>query len=318
MKFRSIIEIFLCITIPFATSGVLSAYADGNDVRFATPQCNHNQLAPAVGELAKCETKIWQHYVEKMLKNYKDDANGGNAFDLQKQCKNHNDILHVNGKQCLVEFSKSCLPNYIETFFSEIHDAQKYNCDCPTPDYSCMPKTDKLQVAFKKLTKSCENDKDCPQSILSFDKQCTSVKRQQELTKAFTPCLTLVSKLWTNITNYIIGAYQNGLTVPLDRITPCETIRKVLDECFEENECFSQREMAMVRNMLAGAYHRGMGSFIQVDNEFGSLSEFVAAHNNLTIKWNEIELQLPTIVNTSDPTTKKWLELADHIVEDYK
>ena len=117
MKFRSIIEIFLCITIPFATSGVLSAYADGNDVRFATPQCNHNQLAPAVGELAKCETKIWQHYVEKMLKNYKDDANGGNAFDLQKQCKNHNDILHVNGKQCLVEFSKSCLPNYIENFF---------------------------------------------------------------------------------------------------------------------------------------------------------------------------------------------------------
>lgn len=50
----------------------------------------------------------------------------------------------------------------------------------------------------------------------------------------------------------------------------------------------------MVRNILAAAYHRGMGTLILVDNELGSLTEYVG-----------------------------WAKLLDHdlfvhIVEDYK
>jgi len=288
---RSIIEIFICVTVPFATSGVLSAYADGNDVRFATPQCNHNQLAPAVGEMAKCETKLWENYVKKMLRNYKDDANGGKASDLQKQCT-HSSILVVLGNECLVEFAKTCLPNYIETFFSEIHNASKLDCDCPPPDYSCMPKRNRLQEAFQNLTKSCQEDKDCPQNLLVFDKQCTIEEKQQELAKAFIPCLQPVFQLYSDIINYIIS--PNSRKVPLDRIKPCETVRKVLDECFVENECFSQREMTMIRNILATAYHRGMGTLILVDNELGSLTEYVA--------WAKLLDH----------------DLFDHIIEDYK
>jgi len=298
MKLRSIIEIFLCITVPFATSGVFSAFSDGNDVRFATPQCNHNQLAPAVGEMTKCETKIWHDYVEKMLRNYKDDANGGKASDPQGNCRKT--ILLVIGNECLVEFSKSCLPNYIEKFFSEIYDASKLEFNCTTSDYNLttptpdlpQSKPTKLQEAFNNLNKSCEKDKDCPQNLLAFDKQCTIEKKQQELAKAFIPCLQPLFQLYSDIFSYIIG--PSSRKVPLDRITPCETIRKVLDECFVENECFSQREMTMVRNILATVYHRGMGTLILVDNELGSLTEYVV--------WAKLLDH----------------DLFDHIVEDYK
>ena len=69
MNLRSIIEIVLPMVVLFVASQI--AQSDGVKGRFATPQCNHDQLAPAIGEMASCETKNWNNYVEKMLKNYK-------------------------------------------------------------------------------------------------------------------------------------------------------------------------------------------------------------------------------------------------------
>ena len=76
--------------------------------------------------------------------------------------------------------------------------------------------------------------------------------------------------------------------------------------------------MDMVRNMAAMGYNRGMKSLLLVDEEFGSITDYVNAHNDLTIKWHDYNFTLPSIINISDPTTKKALDFADHIVQDYK
>ena len=41
------------------------------------------------------------------------------------------------------------------------------------------------------------------------------------------------------------------------------------------------------------------------------------AHNDLTLKWHDYTHTLPEVVDISDPTTKKILDFADHIAQDY-
>merc|ERR1712064_12546 len=70
-------------------------------------------------------------------------------------------------------------------------------------------------------------------------------------------------------------------------------------------------------NIAAMGYNRGMRSLLLVDEEFGSITDYVNAHNDLTIQWHDYNFTLPSMINISDPTTKKALDFADHIVQDY-
>ena len=149
-------------------------------------------------------------------------------------------------------------------------------------------------------------------ALMSYDNQCTEKQMKEELDKAINPCLEEPFKQLANE----IGEYFNG-DGNLDSVLPCNTLRKGFDECFVENTCFPLREMEMVRIMAATIYFRGMDSLVLVEKEFGSLTEFVATHNELTLKWEEIQFTLPTVINISDPTTTKALDLADHIMKDY-
>ena len=54
----------------------------------------------------------------------------------------------------------------------------------------------------------------------------------------------------------------------------CKTLGKVLDECFDENECLSQREMDMTRDIIATIYKIGMELFTMIASPFGSISDF--------------------------------------------
>merc|ERR1719414_2709135 len=60
-----------------------------------------------------------------------------------------------------------------------------------------------------------------------------------------------------------------------------------------------------------------MRSLTLVADEFGNLTEFVASHNDLTLQWYDFNFTLPFIVNVSEPSTKKGLDLADYIIKDY-
>ena len=316
MDLRSTIEIILPVVVLLMTSQI----AGGRKVvgRFATPQCNHNQLATAVGEMSTCETKLFHTLVERMLKNYKDGSNGGTVFDLQMACKITKEIAFDEGGQCPVNFANSCLPDYVAPFIAKVFDALEVNCDCPKPfgDPSCMlidPEVGtKLNAAIGALLVECAKDPKCPSALFTYDNQCDEKQMGEALEKAFNPCL---KDPYEQLANEI-GKYFNG-NGNLDSVLPCNTLRKVLDECFVENTCFSGREMEMVRNMAATIYHRGMDSLVLVEKEFGSLTEFVATHNELTLKWEEIQFTLPTVINISDPTTTKALDLADHIMKDY-
>jgi len=337
MNFRSIIEIALPIVVLLIASQL--AQSDGAKGRLATPQCSHDQLAPAVGEMSVCETGNWCNYVEKMLKNYKDQADGGKTFNLRTACEIHNQVALKEGKECPVNFTESCLPDYFSTPVGEMYDALYFNCDCPnlnlfsndmpdnpllnpttlsvlttqTGDSKCMlidPK--KILSAVGKLNETCNKDPKCPNELFTFDKPCNDTQRGEAMMSSVYPCL--MGQLMP-MNNSIANYFNNGGN--LDNVSPCQTLHKVLDECFQENNCFSQQEMDMVRNMAAMGYNRGMRSLLLVDEKFGSITDYVNAHNDLTIKWHDYNFTLPSMINISDPTTKKALDFADHIVQDY-
>ena len=322
------------------------AQSDGAKGRFATPQCTHDQLALAVGEMSSCETGNWYNYVEKMLKNYKDQADGGKTFNLKTACEIHNQVALKEGKECPVNFTKSCLPDYFSQPVGEIYDAMHFNCDCPTltfdipsfnfdsndipdnpslnpttlsvqttqmGDSKCMlldPKN--ITATVGNLTEGCNKDPKCPNELFTFDKPCNDSQRGEAMMSSVYPCLM---RPFNETKNAIANYFNNGGN--LDNVSPCKTLGKVLDECFQENNCFSQQEMDMVRNVAAMGYNRGMKSLLLVDEEFGSITDYVNAHNDLTIKWHDYNFTLPSMIKISDSTTKKALDFADHIVQDY-
>ena len=324
MNLRSIIEIVLPMVVLFIASQI--AHSDGVKGRFATPQCAHDQLAPAIGEMASCEIENWHNYVEKSLKNFKDQLDGGKTFDLKTECELHNELLLKEGKECPVNFAESCLPDYISQFVGELYDALHLDCNCPNfhkwdngqwsqmGDSNCkILDQQKVNASFAILFEGCAKDKKCPEKLFTFDKKCEGNKRGEEFMSSVVPCL---KENGMPMVIAIMG-YFNGVT-NLDNISPCTTVGKVLDECFKENTCFSQREMELIRNLAATGYNGGMKSLLQVDEEFGSITEYVNAHNDLTLKWHDNTYTLPEVVDISEPTTKKALDFADHIVQDYK
>ena len=305
------IEILLCLFIPLAMSEVISA---GMDNRFATPRCDHDQLAPAVGNMMTCETNIWNKYLKKMLKQFKDVTGGGKPIDLVEGCKLVNE-MRIEAKTCPLNFARLCLPDYIENFVDKIHDAIQFECDCMTTDLECLPGLAKIKGIVQSLLQSCKEDENCPEKLFITDKTCKPVELVGAVKNSL-PCLT---KPFLPFPFEIIK-YFNGFG-SLDKVTVCTAIRKVLDECFNENACYSQREMEMIRNMVATVYHRGMGSLVIVTDEFGTAADFLEPLNDIIMKLLEFLIKievLPNSVTAVISNSKKVLFLYDHIIEDYK
>lgn len=208
MELRSMIEIFFCLLIPLAMSRVIFA---SNENRFVTLKCDHNQLAPAVGKAMTCETEIWNKYLEKMLKQYKDGTKDGRPLDLVKGCSLENEMI-TKGKRYPLDLASSCLPDYIENFVDQIHDAIQLNCDCKTMDSACLLDGKKLNDSFASLVKSCKEDDSCPYKLLTFDKTCKSEERIGQLQKSYTCLATPFLQFQEEIGKYIninfVGRYD--------------------------------------------------------------------------------------------------------------
>ena len=313
MNFRLIVEVFLPLAVLVFTAQV--AKISGNKERFGTEKCNHNQLATAIATVSTCETENWLKYVQNMLKNYKAETSKGKTFNLKTACEITNAIAITEGKECPVNFAKSCLPNYVAPALEAMYDGLILNCSCSLKDRSCTVYDKNITqietLELQKLGEGCQNDPNSPAELFKFDKECTENQREEAMGQLL-PCFKgPFSQYSQAIENY----FNNGGS--LGNVTPCKTMKNVLDQCFVANSCFSQQEMNVIRNSVAMLYHKGMRSLTLVTDEFGNATEFVDSHNDLTLQWYDFNFTLPTIVNVSVPSTKKALDLADHIIEDY-
>ena len=308
-------NILVSVIIVIAASGITPSYGKGIEGRFATPKCDHNDLIQAGSEMFRCQTEAFHQYVENTLKNYEDETNDAMTFDLQQLCKSYNLYALEKMKICHTNFADKCLPDYVSKFVDEIYEASKLKfCNSPTTPFvnGSLEDVEKIQAAFGELLQSCENDPDCPQGFLTSDKQCT-LDEMIFFEGRFSQCLKdPLEKLLV-----AIGTYFNE-DGNLDDISVCKTIGKLLDQCFLENYCYSKREMEVFGAIVVHVYNLGMESLVMVEQEFGSLTDYVESHNDLTLKWNETTIgKLPDLINTADPITKKALDFADHIVDDY-
>lgn len=317
MDFRLIVEVFLPVAVLLIAAQVAKINGS-NSERFGTAKCNHNQLATAIATVSTCETENWLKYVQNMLKNYKDETSSGKTFNLKTACEITNAIAITEGKECPVNFANSCLPNYVAPALEAMYDGLILNCSCTLDmmkDGSCtivdenLLQTETLEV--QKLNETCQKDQSCPGELFEFDKECTEAQRDEAMDQLLPCFMGPFSQYSQAIETY----FNNGGS--LGNVSPCKTMKNVLDQCFVETSCFSQQEMNVIRNLVAMLYHKAMRSWTLVTDEFGNVTNFVDSNNDLTLQWYDFNLTLPTIVDVSDPTTKKVLDLADHIIEDY-
>ena len=277
MEFQYIVNILVCISFLFATSGIPTAIGNVAESRIATSKCTHDQLYSAGGEMLKCDRDHINQYLVSMYEIYE---NGD--FDVQEACKITNEIALDQRKECALDFAGSCLPDYFSDFITNLYDALTLDCNHPTPYFnSTSNHLYELQAVFEKLSENVENDPNFP--FISFDKQCTIMKRHESLGKV-DQC---ISQIISGQSFYAIEDYLrfNDYRI-LDDIKPCQTLSKVLDECFKENECFSQREMGMARDLVATLYKTAMEPLTLITNKFGGLMEFVAFVHNQDIARN--------------------------------
>ena len=276
MEFQSIVNALVCVVFVFATSGIPTAFGHVAGSRGDEWRCNHDQLYAAGGKMFECQNFFIQQYLGVMYENYK---NG--SFDLQEACKIHNVIAFEQSRYCPLKFADACLPDYFSNFINNLYDALTLDCNHPTPYYL----QNKFETAMKELKENCKNYPLCPFGFFNFDKQCSDAERLEAFYKV-TDC-----SFWT----FVFG-------LPSDAIMDfkkgddeiCKTLTYMLDVCFNENECFSQRELGMGRDLVATSYKTIMEPLSMIANEFGSLTEFVEfVNNDVALKWNDHTITLP-------------------------
>jgi len=255
--------------------------------------------------MLKCESKYIQQYMVAMSEIYE---NG--VFDLQEACKVTNEIALDQSKECAVDFAQSCFPDYISDFITKLYDVLTLDCNHPTPYFnSTLIDQNELQAVMKELIENCENDPNCPLGFFSLDKQCSTMERWESLDK-INECENSI------IFGQSFDEIENHFS-----ITNCKTLSKVLDECYKEDDCFSQREMEMARNLVAALYKIGMETLTLITDQwaFGSLVDFVEfLHNDVTLKWNDHTIPyLPISLDPSIPIVRQVLDVLDHAVSDY-
>merc|ERR1712226_938496 len=216
----------------------------------------------------------------------------------------------------------SCLPGWISPWFSRILNALELDCDCPmTESDPCfIIDIQELQQAGQDLANHAESVRlDLPRYLLSyvlFDKPCDFGFMMNTTGAQMVPCMeSEYQGLGQPIYDYIIGNSND-----LSGVSPCTSMRNVLDRCFGENQCVSSREMRLVRDLAATIYKRGMETLIQIEDEFGSLANFVTAHVNSTFKWHQHELHFNNLaqINMSDVYVQRVFGVASHVIQDFK
>lgn len=315
MESQSIIGLLLCIVFLLATSGVSPAFGCKSCVHhcripIATLKCSHIQLYAAVGEAFDCQTKYLEQYVAAMFKIHK---NG--VFDLQEACETHNEIAHGQMSRCSLNFAKSCLPDYFSDFLNKVHDVLIFDCNRSTPYFNSTMIDRKWLELMDVIHELVENFKKDPNGHLGFinlDKQCTN-ERAIQISANISACMEreFFGQSF-NATERYLRLNEDG---ELDDMSVCKTLGKVLDECFDENECFSQREMVMAQDIIASIYKIGIELFTMIAKPFGSLRDFADfVDNDVTLKWNDHTIRDPITV---DPIVREKLDEVDHAIWDF-
>jgi len=308
MEFPSIVNILVSVVFRFATSGIPTAFGNAAESRISIPNCNHDQLYAEGAKMFKCESDHIQQYLVVMSENYK---NG--AFDLQEACKIHNEIGLEQGRNCPLNFVNACLPGYYIDVINNFYDALRLDCNHPTPYFnSTLINQNELQALVSDLKDDCKNEPLCSFRFFKFDKQCPDAERLESIYKVGDCSFwTLVFGLQSDATEKHLSFKKGGKGDP----EFCKTLSYMLDVCFKENECFSQREMGMARDLVAAAYKTVMEPFAMIANEFGSLTDFMEfVNNDVTLKWNDHTITLP---NSFVREVLRYVEELDKYILDY-
>ena len=300
----------------------LSQLANAKHARIATSKCSHRKLSNKMIKMSKCTDRHVNQYSEELFGGYKDNLDeNGKVVDLTMGCRIHNKHFEKT-KECYLDLVDTCLPRWVSPWFSKVLDATELNCDCPlTESDPCfLINVQGLMGAAKDLTDHAESVKlDLGEYLLSyivFDQPCDFSFRLNTTLAQMQPCvISEYEALGQPIYEYIAGR-----SMDLSGVSPCTAMRNILDQCFGENQCVSGQEMRLVRNVVATIYKRVMETLVQIEDEFGSLANFVTSHVNSTFKWHQHEIHFNNLaqINMSDVYVQRAFEVASHVIADYK
>ena len=158
-------------------------------------------------------------------------------------------------------------------------------------------------------------------SVVTFDKSCNTIEMGDELKYINFPCLLGIVQAFGRP----IGHYFNDANMVFpEYISPCKSITSSLKTCFEENACFSQKEMDLVRKGGSTVYQFKMAASVRIKDNFGSVANADNALRATTLKYKTEHIPLSLVLYSEagqpifDAFMAKILKAVDFVINDFK
>jgi len=204
---------------------------------FATDICNHDELVEKSRDGFECGKK----FDAKVFGNARNNSGNVRFCQIVKesiedgcykktigQCAN-NDVV---GEEAITMLTWFFMNNYTR-------------CD---KDLKQKEIEEKAQIILAKYS----GDYSKLYNLIKYDKPDCSIEERRKAFRTLMPCS--IPQILKALSELKYG--DNGL----ESLPACNIINNVLENCFKENQCFSQREMDYGRDLIAGYYINNLNS----------------------------------------------------------
>jgi hypothetical protein len=312
MKLCTLVEILL----PLFVLLVVSQHAKG----FSTKKCNDARLKDQLKKQVRCLDPLLNEYVKEVLKVYKEqNSKKTKIFDLAKACKTHNKLWKKVTK-CNNELATKCLGSKMVQLSNAVHSLLELRCN--SPDKVGVVDANKL-INFPRLAEQIIGSDATSyfEALVQFDKTCNTIEMGDELRHINVPCFNGIVQAFIRP----IGMYfhDKNMAFP-EYISPCKSIISSLKSCLDENACFSQNEMALVREAASTVYQWEMDASVQIIDSFGSVANANEALRATTVKYKTEQIPLSKVLYFEagqpwfDDLMAKILKTVDFVIKDFK
>jgi len=203
----------------------------GSGISFSTNICNHNDLIAKTKEAFECS----ENFQKRIFGNARQNSGDAGFCNIIKEsidegCYNKTVGLCANdqtiGKESITMLTWFFMNNYTR-------------CDKDLKQKEIEEEAQKILLKYNGNYSALYN-------VIKYDKEDCSLEERRKSFRKLIPCS--IPQILNALSELKYG--DSGLI----SLPACKMINNILENCFEENECYSQREMDYGRDLIAAYY----------------------------------------------------------------
>jgi hypothetical protein len=295
---------------------------------FATTKCDHAELKGQSKKLSACMETTLDKYIDllkiynKVNKIFQQDTK---VVDSVKACNVHKS-LWKELKKCYNGFTTTCLDAKMTDLGNEFHSMFEVNCDAQNITKSLNEtRINNFDKKIKEIV-GAGNEEEYFKSLVTMDKSC-DIEREVKAIGNEKKYYCFVGILKDFILQDIkkdasLGKYfdKNDVSTIPNYVSPCKMASSLLFSCFNENDCFSQQEMDLVRELVSWFYKWVMKTSITLTDSYGGVRKGNLKLRETKLKWNKQEWLLSkTLYEDLDLVLEtKIITAVEFAIKDFK